>query len=1386
MKMSDRSDKLKKRPRMVPVIRRRSENGDTLIEVLLALVVLSLASVALIVGFGTVISASAEHRSSSNDNLALQSLAQSFISQIQANSGYFTYACTSSYDTTSVYPGSTNAYGFGLSTTEDGHTYYGNYVPFASNPIEYWNGTSFSTVSTPGGNGCYANVPQLITIELYGSNVVGTPKTLSFVVANPLGTSLTASGTNTPYSLVITNPLANSYAGTYLNGPTPVTSPPVAGQAGLAVTGSWQPQVQIVDSKGNTVTTDLSPVVISITGVSGTGTGSNCIGTENAGFVIFAGCVISSAGTYYVQATDLNTTINPSSYYEVTISAAGNFLTFTKPSSATSGGVSGNSTTLAAGASGSAMTTQPQVWVVNSSGAQVAGWTGTINLTSTGGVLGNNGGSCATLSATNGYVAATGCTFAGAYTPGSEGNYLVSQYELVATSSGVVSATSSAFGVTSYGPATTLAFYAQPIGVAAGSLAAPAAGTAFATQSVVIPNITTVTAQAVVVLEDSFGNVVMSDKNSANAAVGLTFALSTGETMSGCTATLATGTQYYKTSSGYFSITGCSGNHYLNNVTLTATGSPTTGLTPSSVQSSPFNITYLPAAGGLQFSTQPVAGASGSAFTTMPVLNLYDPSGNPVTAYNGASLTLTATGTGGTLSTCTNLILSASVDTVQNCTFSGLETTTYYLNASVTVGALTLTATSSGFSPNSPGPATQLVFATQPVGGAAGSALATMPTVGIEDSAGNLVTTSSAVITLATNGGTLSNCTNLVATAGIVNVTNCTFGGTVGSTYTLTAASTGLTSASTTFSLSGPGAPTTLYLNVGVTGSSCTPSIVYNATCLVTATIQDAYGNTETAVTTPIAFGLSGVGTVSVSGYTQTNGVASETLTGTGIGIVSVVATEGSLTSSTGTFNVNGLPQTITWTAPGTQTWVVGGAGTFSLGAASDSAGTTVTFASSTTNVCTVSGTTVTMLTAGTCTITPTAPAGGNYAVTTGTASNITINGAAQTITWTAPGAQTWVAGGAGTFSLGAASDSGGTTVTFASSTTNVCTVSGTTVTMLTAGTCTITPTATAGGNYAATTGTASNITINKIGQTTTFTSTSPGRSRTGLTYTPTATATSGLTPTITLDNTSSGCSINGGGVVTFTGPGTCVIDANQAGNTNYNAAAQVQQSITVVTVGFTSLGTAGSTTSATVATGTVTTTSTNKVIVLISFASSGTNNACATPVGSAFGTWTALVGPTPYGFATGAAPYDYMCAYSAVSNGGSSTVSETFTGTAGNVLSATIQVLAVTGDANAVFTNVGENAATNTTPVFNLYTTPSTTGTSLEILFGAVKYANGSTTPTWSTTLPNGFTYFSIQGANGSPSLIGAVYYGVATQSTTGSIATSDPWGAIGIEIKP
>ncbi|HET7720529.1 MAG TPA: hypothetical protein VFK43_11215, partial [Acidimicrobiales bacterium] len=84
--------------------------------------------------------------------------------------------------------------------------------------------------------------------------------------------------------------------------------------------------------------------------------------------------------------------------------------------------------------------------------------------------------------------------------------------------------------------------------------------------------------------------------------------------------------------------------------------------------------------------------------------------------------------------------------------------------------------------------------------------------------------------------------------------------------------------------------------------------------------------------------------------------------------------------------------------------------------------------------------------------------------------------------------------------------------------------------------------------------------------QTISFTSTAPVNPQVGATYTPTATATSGLPVTFSIAGSSSAvCSIGGANLVTFNSTGSCVIQADQAGNASFNAAPQVSQTVNVV-----------------------------------------------------------------------------------------------------------------------------------------------------------------------------------------------------------------------------
>ena len=87
---------------------------------------------------------------------------------------------------------------------------------------------------------------------------------------------------------------------------------------------------------------------------------------------------------------------------------------------------------------------------------------------------------------------------------------------------------------------------------------------------------------------------------------------------------------------------------------------------------------------------------------------------------------------------------------------------------------------------------------------------------------------------------------------------------------------------------------------------------------------------------------------------------------------------------------------------------------------------------------------------------------------------------------------------------------------------------------------------------------------VNKASQTITFTApTSPIGFVPNETVTLNASAPGG-TVVFSIDASSTGAGSISGNVLTITGAGNFVLDANQSGNSNYNAAPQVQQTLVV------------------------------------------------------------------------------------------------------------------------------------------------------------------------------------------------------------------------------
>jgi serine/threonine protein kinase len=212
--------------------------------------------------------------------------------------------------------------------------------------------------------------------------------------------------------------------------------------------------------------------------------------------------------------------------------------------------------------------------------------------------------------------------------------------------------------------------------------------------------------------------------------------------------------------------------------------------------------------------------------------------------------------------------------------------------------------------------------------------------------------------------------------------------------------------------------------------------------------------------------------------------------------------------------------------------------------------------------VCAVSGRTVSYAAAGSCVIDANQAGNATYAAAPQAQQKITVTGKPQSITFTAPGSGTV---GDDPVTLSATASSGLPVVLSvdSSSGTGVCAVSGNTVTFSAAGTCIIDANQAGNATYAAAPQAQQKITVTGKPQSITFTA--PGSGTVGVPLTLSATASSGLKVAFSVDPASDAgvCTVSGN-TVTFSAAGTCVMDANQAGNATYAAAPPVQQTIKV------------------------------------------------------------------------------------------------------------------------------------------------------------------------------------------------------------------------------
>jgi type II secretory pathway pseudopilin PulG len=260
---------------------RHSERGDTLIEVLLAIVILGMTSVALLLAFGTSISGSAQHRSMATADTVLRTAAEDTISLIQQQSSTQWGTCPANYSTQ---PSATTSV---LATVNAAiaNTGYTMQMP-AADPVLYWNGSSFSSSAcvTSTAISPQVNSPQIVTITVTSpTGVMSSP--LSFAVDDPVDRAQPTQGAATHLAFFA----------------APSNSTTTAG-----VPFATQPIVELKDANNITVTNALPYIQLSIT--PGTGPAgavlTGCTATNRVDQVEFSGCSINEAGTYSLTATD--------------------------------------------------------------------------------------------------------------------------------------------------------------------------------------------------------------------------------------------------------------------------------------------------------------------------------------------------------------------------------------------------------------------------------------------------------------------------------------------------------------------------------------------------------------------------------------------------------------------------------------------------------------------------------------------------------------------------------------------------------------------------------------------------------------------------------------------------------------------------------------------------------------------------------------------------------------------------------------------------------------------------------------------------------------------------------------------------------------------------
>ncbi len=286
------------------------------------------------------------------------------------------------------------------------------------------------------------------------------------------------------------------------------------------------------------------------------------------------------------------------------------------------------------------------------------------------------------------------------------------------------------------------------------------------------------------------------------------------------------------------------------------TAARTSGNNLSSGDSAAFMVS-AGAASTLAFTNQPGNATAGASIPGPPTVAVRDSFGNTVTS-STASITI-AVGTnpgGGTLGGTTTKNASDGL-----ASFTDLSLDKAANGYTLTASASGLTGATSASFNVSAGSAAKLAFTVQPGNSTAGSSVAGPPTVAVQDSFGNTITSSAASITVAIGsnpgGGVLSGTTTRNASSGVAAFAGLSINE-AGNGYTLLATSSGLTSA------------TSSAFNVTSTGGTIAGVITRysNGTAISGALVEAIQGGSVVASATTNGSGSYSISGLSAGAYT--------------------------------------------------------------------------------------------------------------------------------------------------------------------------------------------------------------------------------------------------------------------------------------------------------------------------------------------------------------------------------------------------------------------------------------------------------------------------------------------------------------------------------------